>query len=315
MAESAEKEKGEDESGSEFATLDSLVPEVWPEGFTEALDAWQQGHLLPGSTLSWAAPYGLDAVTGIETDNDGEVEASSAEWCHVSVDDLRYQWVIVTSQTCDVAAYGPGARHPLVQVSPVMLMPSVSDNQRTAIERHEVAHFVSLSKPPAEGFWVVDLRVSVPVSKHLLVVNSPLSAFASEQDLLDFSEHVAARIRRPSLHDIVSGDMVKSIGQYIKSTNRGDPDWWEQVEQLRVLITGTRLSPSSIQLIVVQQTELNAKQKKIWRDWAPPFRKVLKRERISLSPLHFTTLDVMKARIYKESIPLRVPELLRPHLW
>ncbi|MFI1949393.1 hypothetical protein ACH46F_36775 [Streptomyces virginiae] len=312
MADPTEKVDGE--AGIEFATLDSILPEVWPDEFAKSLEAWQQGHMLPGSTLSWAAPSGLDVVTGIDSGAEEGQEASRG-WCHVSVSDLQCHWAIVTSQTCDIVAYGPGARHPFVQVSPVYLLSEVSSNRRNAIEGHEVSHLVALSIPPSPGFWVADLRVSLPVSKHLLANSSPVLAFSSDQDSLDFSEHVAARIRRPSLHDAVSDVMVKSIGQYVKSTNKGNPEWWENVEQLRVLITGTRLAPSSVQLVVLQQNPLDAAQKKLWRDWASSFRKILARDKIALAPVFFTSLDDMSARLYRESVPLRVVEIRRPHVW
>ncbi|MGW0117717.1 hypothetical protein [Streptomyces sp. NPDC003327] len=312
MADSTEKVEGE--TGSEFATLDSLLPEVWPDESKKSLDAWQQGQMLPGSTLSWAAPFGLDTVTGIDSDAE-EGQETSQGWCHVSVSDLRCRWAIVTSQTCDIVASGPGARHPFVQVSPVYHLPEVSPNRRLAIEGHEVSHLVALTAPPSSGFWVADLRASLPVSKHLLASSSPVTAFSNEKDLLDFSEHVAARIRRPSLHDVVSDTMVKSIGQYIKVTNKGNPEWWENVEQLRVMITGPRLDPSSIQLVVLQQNQLDAAQKKLWRDWASSFRKILAKDNITMTPVFFTSLDEMTARLYRESIPLRVVELRRPYVW
>ncbi|MEV3872316.1 hypothetical protein [Streptomyces sp. NPDC049906] len=316
MAESAENPtKIEDAASDEFESLDSLVPETWPDDCVAALDAWKQGDLLPGSVLSWAAPPGLDPVTGIDSSGGDDTEAESGEWQHVAVEDLRCAWAIVTSQTCDIAAAGPGARHPLVQVSPVVCISNISDNRRGAIEGHEVSHLVALTKPPSYGFWVADLRISLPVSKQLLVVNAPHPGFSSERDALDFAEHVAARLRRPSLHDFISDTMVKSISQHIKTVYKNEPEWWEQVEQLRVLVTGSRLNPESVQLVVVQQEKLDAKQRKIWRDWATSFRKVLKKEGIVLEPLHFTTLDVMTARLYRSSVPLRVPELRRPYIW
>ncbi|WP_405949431.1 hypothetical protein OG588_26250 [Streptomyces prunicolor] len=315
MSDSAEIPKFEDEAGDDFETLDSLIPEDWSDDCVVSLDAWKQGDLLPGCTLPWAAPSGLDPVTGVDSGTDSDGESAPVNWVHISVEDFRCAWAIVTSQTCDVAAVGPGARHPLVQVSPVVRIPNISDNRRAAIEGHEVTHLVALTRPPGEGFWVADLRINFPVSKQLLVVNDPVAAFASERDALDFAEHVASRLRRPSLHDMVSDVMVRSISQYIKNVQKGEPDWWEWVEQLRVLITGERLNPESVQLVVVQQEKLEASQRKIWRDWATSFRKELRAAGIILTPVHFTTLDAMSARLYRNSIPLRVLELRRPHTW
>ncbi|MFG2823095.1 hypothetical protein ACGFX4_27135 [Kitasatospora sp. NPDC048365] len=301
------------QSGStEPASLDWVLPKSWSEEQEKALDAWKQGDLLPGGSMVWAAPAGADPITNFHTEDSGAASA----WEFAAPEELTFPWVIITSQTCDIAGVGPGARHSFVQVSPVVALNGVAADKLMEIKTHQVQHYVYLTAPPESGHWAVDLRISLPVSKQLLIDGTPKPGFAVEADALDFAEHVAHRIRRPALHDAITTNMTKAIGAHIKQVRKNEPDWWQKVEQIRILMDPERLRPRSVRLVIIQLETLTKDEKRVWNDWRTSFAKTLRKEHgIQLQQITFTNLDSMKARLYAATIPLRIPELQRAPIW
>jgi hypothetical protein len=288
--------------------IDELLPKWWSDDVVAALDRWKQGDLIKGSPLFWAGPEGDDPVLPI-------VGGTAALQVH---DDGTEEdcWVIITSQTCDVAGLGPGMHHPFVTVSPVYALPvGYSQGKLEAISRGEVGYLVRLTQPPESRVYVADLRVSLPVSKGALVNDPPTGAWAQEADRLTFAEAVATKIRRPALHDALSTELTQSLNKHIKLSHKAQPEWWERVEQVRLRIVGDRLKPQSVSLLVCCEVELSAEQCDIWRQWQPQATKILQKHEIVLGPPFFGTLDKMPARLYKDSIPLRLPALGRLPVW
>jgi len=287
--------------------VDDLVPDVWPEDVVNALDQWKQGDLVQGSPRFWAGPSSEDPVLG--------TAPGSRDW-EVVDDEAPGGYVVVTSQTCDIAAAGPGRWHPFVDVSPVFEVPADYDaNKLQNILKWEVSYLVPISPSLSSSQWVADLRLSMPISKGLLASRSPIEGFATEEDRLLFGEAIAIKKRRPALADVISYDLPRSLSNYIKTTEKAQPEWWQHVEQVRLRIKGDRLRPSAVALLICEDIELSSRQRKIWRDWRKQGAALLRPHRITLDPVLFQTIDDMKARLYRETVPLRIPELGRPPVW
>ena len=48
-------------------SIDDLNGQPWDQSTRDALDQWEQGHIVEtGSRLFWIAPGGRDVVTGVE---------------------------------------------------------------------------------------------------------------------------------------------------------------------------------------------------------------------------------------------------------
>lgn len=288
--------------------IDELIPASWADGVVAALDQWRQGDLLLGAPMFWAAPAGRDAIL--------DIEGAGIDWAALDAGSADGGWVMITSQTCDIAGTGPGARQPFVDVSPVYRLPTDYNPQALdAIRTHQVTYLKELTRPPAVGTHVVDLRLSLPVSKALLVAVEPIEAWASEYDRLVLAEHIATRVRRPALHDALSSELTHSLGTYISGTHKNKPEWWQHVEQLRLRIRGDRLHPAAVGLLVCCEIELTDEQRAVWRGWHKEGERVLKPHNIVLEPALIQTLDQMPARLYADSVPLRVPQLKRVPAW
>jgi len=306
-AEPEPEARAEDESVS--ADLDELRQEL-PPALVNALEPWEQGMYVRRVPLVWAGPKGRDPVfddPALPTEADGTLVASDAA-------DAFFEHTVITSQTCDVIGTGTGATHPFVQVSPVRLLPADTAVDRISrLERYEIGDEAPVSKPPGPGTWVADLRVSIPVSKAALTSQEPASAFATGRDAVEFSKHVARKTRRPALPDVLGVDLPRSLGSWIKTYASADPSWFESVEQVRLRITGDHLRPTEVALVVIADHDLAVEHCLPWRKWRTSFSKVLIKppHSIQLEPVEFKTMDTMSARLYRDTVWVRLPELKR----
>lgn len=303
---------------SATADLDAVRRSI-PDTLITKLDQWTQGMYVTRVPLVWSGPDAVDPLfDDSETEADdliAEVEAAhDAALVDVAQDapDGVFAHTVITTQTCDVVGTGTGARHPYVQVSPVVRLPDdLAPDKTTMIKTYGIPYLAPISHPPAPGLWVVDLRVSIPVSKTALAARTPKSAFGSERDTTHFARHVARKSERPALHDALSKTLPDSIAAWMKAQGKKDVAWWQKVEQLRLRITGDRLAPPAAALVVIAETPLEPDEETRWRQWQASFSKELLRDQgIVLEPVQFTSMD-MPARLYVDTVWIRVPELKR----
>ncbi|QDW28604.1 hypothetical protein FFF93_001490 [Arthrobacter sp. KBS0702] len=293
-------------------TVDDLLPVPWPEEAVAALDTWRQGHLIRGDLATWLATAGcVDPVTGDDFSDRGEGLLGAV----AEIGDTGY--FAVVSQTCDIAATGPGKRHPFVQVCPVRDLGAAFIPQKVQQARAgELVEYVHLTKPPAPGKeWAIDLRISVPLSKGALIGSSPIVGFSSEDDELDLAARIAAKFKRPALHDYLSKDLIDALNALVTKARKGSEDWCEDVEQFRLEIEGNRLVPKRVRLVVVTDVNFNAplnfRKKNALRDLWKTLKKPLKGVGIEQSLVAFRHIEDLKAKDYRNAIPLNIPALGR----
>lgn len=288
-------------------------------GFKRALNAWAQGDVLKGIGIFWATPYDVDILTGISPAEGSDGAYPVYRWDgspadeDITVDavDWSNALSIVTSQTCDIAPAGPGARHHTVQVSPLERYDHRDESTKKSIERGEYVDLIAVPGVPAPGEWAANLRISLPVSKAILAANEPIRGFPDKADALAFSERVAAKYRRPALHDALSGPMTNSLCELVRSARDGGADWPEEIEQFRLeVLEGTRLSPVKVRIMVVELNRLGCANRQDLRSWRVRQNKVLGRGYdISLAPMRYVALKDVSVADYRSAVQLRVPEL------
>lgn len=292
-------------------TIDDLLPDSWPDDAVAALDAWRQGHLVRCDLAVWLAAGGsVDQVTGDDFSGHAVALVGAVD----SVADSGY--CAVTSQTCDIAATGPGKRHPTVQICPVRDVGTAFNPEKIRqIRNGEIVEYVYLTNPPEiSKEWAVDLRMSAPLSKGVLIAQKPVEGFASEEDELDFAERIAAKFERPALHDYLSKDFADALDTFISKARRTSEDWCEDVEQFRLEVEGNRLAPKRVRLIVVTDVDFNGifnTKKPPLRDYWKSHKKPLKDAGIEQAPIAFRHVDKLAVKDYRTYIPLNVPSLGR----
>lgn len=183
---------------------------------------WRQGSLLVGTTILWAAPQGEDPVTR---------EHGAEDW-DAFTPGPGGGWSIVVSQTCDVGATGPGAKQPFVQVSKILNLDGEPPERVEQIEGWQVTYLAPVPCVPDAGRWAADLRISVPISKGLLIQQSPVAGFPDEAGALRFAEHLAGRMRRPATCDAVIEAISEVLDDVIRTGPKSqDPSWFETLNK------------------------------------------------------------------------------------
>jgi hypothetical protein len=292
-------------------TLDNLLPDSWPDNVVAALDLWRQGHLVRCAVGTWLARAG-DVDFDAEDDFSGDIDELLGVVTTVS--DTGYSAVIF--QTCDIAATGPGARHPTVQICPVRNVGAAfSPEKISAIRGGEVVEYVYLTNPPEPGQdWAIDLRMSMPLSKRALALERPINGFASEEDELYLASRIAAKFERPALHDYLAKDLVDALNGLVLRARKNSDDWYEDVEQMRLVVEGNRLYPKRVRLVVVTDVDFNGihnGRKKALRDHWKSHKRPLKAAGIDQAPISFRFIDKLTAKDYRSALPLTIPALGR----
>jgi hypothetical protein len=291
-----------------------------------ALDEWQQGDVVSGIRMFWAAGSGLDPLNGIELEEPGDGGWQVARY---SIDEIVGKNLdsvdqvpalgIITSQTCDIAATGPGSRHPVVQISPLVRLDQLNPARATAIRQNSSLDMVLVTNIDVPGEWAADLRISMPVSKTYLLSQSPARAFASANEAHSFSERVAAKIRRPALHEGISSHLIDSLRDFVQRNRTSGAAWMDRIEQFRVSVKeGEPLHPQEVEIIVVILDQpFSAEEANALRQWRLNERRQFSNacDGANLVPLRFLPLGTIKVQDYRESFPMRVPELGQQSFW
>lgn len=287
-----------------------------------ALDQWRQGDIVSGLRIFWAInENGRDRLSGAQLDRQSDRgwaiarESLDADEHVIPAEQLG----IVVSQTCDVAATGPGARHPTVQVAPIVNLTDFPPSRAKDALMGRTVDLVIVNSLQPQGNWAADLRISLPVSKALLVDQQPIRGFLTEQDSLRFSDQIAIKLRRPALHDYVAGEMTNSLEKLIRRERANGAMWMDRVEQIRVRATaGDRISPKAIELIVITIDDpLSPAERDPLRKWRTNHKKSFVRETGGgqFLPLRILPLDKISVQDYRESVPLRLDELQQRPFW
>lgn len=221
-------------------------------------------------------------------------------------------YMVVVSQTCDIAIGGPGQRHPFVQACPVRNVANFPSDKIAQIRAGIVGEYVLLSQPPVAGaVWAVDLRTSVPVSKAVLAGTQPVEGFANEHDEIVLSQRIGDKFERPAVHDALTGPVFTSLRRLI-STAKKNEMWCDDIEQIRLdIMEGTRLQPKRVRLLIYTDAKAVEVDKKPLRAWWKSQKKTLKQAGIEQSPLRFRFVEDCSLKEYRGAIPISVQPLER----
>lgn len=309
---------GSDVLGNNFDFDWLKRPEV-----STALGQWRQGDIVRGLRVFWGiSEHGRDPLSGAQLKpqpDGGWVTARESLDVEESAAVPSEQRGIIVSQTCDVVATGPGARHPTVQVAPIVYLGDLPLSRAADVRAGRTVDMVVATGLQPPGDWAADLRISLPVSKALLVDQQPTRGFLSEQDCLRFSDQLAIKLRRPALHDYVAVDMTNGLEKLIRQERRRGVAWMDRVEQIRVRVTeGYRISPRALELLVITIDDpLSPAEKAPLRKWRTDHVKSFAKatDGGKILPLRILPLEKVSVQDYRESVPLRLDELQQRPFW
>ena len=103
----------------------------------------------------------------------------------------RPPWGIITTQTCDLVEEGPPKR-PWFSVAPVYLYECDFGVAQQIGDGRGFSYLFPVTSlgPDANGLWVADLRLEVPVEKSWLIGQRTKTAFATPREYWRFSERL-----------------------------------------------------------------------------------------------------------------------------
>ena len=299
------------------------------------LNKWSQGCLVPGLRLLWGSPDGDDPIVGETADGSEPNSWWVSEYdepasCEHPGDSSGRRLGIITSQSCDIVLTGVGAEHAVVQVSPVVRAEDHFPNKIAEIRRQMIGYLVLLDNVPsspegaydpereelADGTWVADLRISLPVSKAVLLGTKARSAFRELQRAIEFGEVCAAKIRRPSWHEELAETFPREINKTIETSRKErDEAWLGPVEQVRLqLLEGSKLEPVKVAPLIIFDSDFPPEYRERWIEvLGEAGRKITKS--IEVVTAKVFDLNKMPVKDYRESSPLLLPSLARPPYW
>jgi len=285
--------------------IDAQIGQHWPSEVVEAVARFQQGHLVTRPPFFYAAAgkYGVWKFTQDHAD-----PALSSELLEVDPEDGP-PFGLITTQTCDLDEQSLVPRQPWLSVVPVYEANTlINQSQMTPLKRGMIGHLVRLEPPSlGSGLWVADLRIELPIEKSWLVDREPIEAFPDEAGYLDLARRLSRRRERPALANSISVAVVRSLrNKFGKLSKKRREDVLDPVREMRLSIgNGTRIAPTTIQLLVIGHADALSEDVTEWFDsWWDEARPECAQDSVNLLANRYSALDKLTAAEYVASIPL-----------
>jgi hypothetical protein len=199
--------------------IDTWLPrDGWPPDVVASMRRFRQGHVFEWNSFAYGTAFSHAVLTTTKAGGDAAADRPA----YVKVDDA-WPFVIITSQTCDIVEDGKRLpRIPWISVAPVYdILPSLRPGQANQIRANGFGHLVPLTNPrfatDGRALWVADLRLEFPLEKSVLVNQSPIEAFSSEDQYAYYAEKLASRRRRPAIDSRVRRCIIAPLGAAIGS--------------------------------------------------------------------------------------------------
>jgi hypothetical protein len=145
----------------------------------------------------------------------------------------------------------------------------------------------------------------VPLEKSWLVGHDPIDGFADEADYLRLAARLAGRRLRPALDNVMSEQVVGILRQaFSRLSSARKSQLLGQVEQLRLFVTGDRLSPQAAQLVVITAGDPAPPLRQWFDAWWGSVQQSTEAAGVALVANRYATLDELTAREYEHSVAL-----------
>ena len=262
----------------------------WPEGLREHLDGLRQGSVIQdvGLIFKSAGHSPLWAGTREEIDFAGGTVAAIKE--------LSIHKAMVVTQSCDLMK----PNNPWVSLAPVYEVSNTLDRkQREFIDNGGRELLVRLDADwCASGFWIVDLRLEVPLEKSLLLGCQSLPGFRDEAAFSMFAERLGDFRKRPALPDSVEDNFLRPFMAEIEKMELAGDAPRQGVREFRIS-TGEVEGAITVTLFVVSEIVVVSQEvRDLVSHACNETRLMAESAGIGLYGPEFMTLDEMTATEY-----------------
>ncbi len=229
---------------------DNLLP--WPQAVDRALTSFRCGTVIESPPLAYHA-VGRYALWSASTQVEGLDELELVDLA----DPDRPPFGIITTETCDLIEEDRDHKlRPWFQVSPVIDLAHLDDQVKSSIENLRSTYLCRLTGPRfADGFYVADLRISIPLEKSALVGRVAIIGFASAEEERAFAIQVGEMSTRPVWPNSVQQIIVGELKQYFRKKSRRTALRALMPLELRLAVTGSDSAPIVALLVYLDRTE------------------------------------------------------------
>lgn len=199
----------------------------WSVDEASALDRWRQGHVLQGVP---AVSIGHPHAAPVWSTSQRAESAGIPLLVESPVSDRR---ALVVSQGCDLVKI----TFPWATVVPVYnASTTVPASQAGQIRTGQMWHLVHLTAGwAADGLWVADLRLEMPIDKTVLVAaGEPIEGFADETGYARLAERLAAARQRPAVPQPCIDHIVRPLQALMAQRREQGVDPLDGVREVRL---------------------------------------------------------------------------------
>lgn len=239
--------------------IDQSIIQPWSEEVLAAVRRFRQGDLVHDPPLFYFGS-GASAVLTLtrDTPGDGTPDVYIA-------DDGTMSWGVITTQTCDVQEEGRPKR-PWIQVAPVYEL-TRDEGRWNQIRKKRISYLTHISGLEP-GFWIADTRIEMPIEKSWLVQSASVRGFETEDEYLAFADHLAANRRRPALAASILDHLVNPLKASLDALPTEEAtELLDPVEEILLDVAGDRVTPESVQLVVLCKGDCPAHVREWFEGW------------------------------------------------
>jgi hypothetical protein len=220
----------------------------------------------------------------------------------------RPPYGIITTETCDLLEEDRERKiRPWFQVSPVLDLSHLDDNRKSGIENLRHTYLARLTGPNfIDGFYVADLRISVPVEKSALVGRIALPGFATEEEERAFSMQIGEMSTRPIWPVSVQEVIVGGLKAFFRKKSRKTALRALMLTDLRLAVSGTDQNPIAALLVYVSPEHERDARTLFEAYWAG-LQDASATAGITLMPVRYGTDDSFTSGDLRSSSTLRLP--------
>lgn len=245
--------------------------EAWPEAVVEAAAQFVCGDVVASPPFFYFA----DPEHGVMTSTRAYLELGYSGPEVIQASDLAADYGLITTQTCDLGEleYDPPTK-PFISVAPIYDMSETLDKSIQSLLRQGKRiqgwlHVPALTRL-ADGFWVVDLRIEMPIEKSWLVGRTPIKGFETEEGAQRVGELGAEMRTRPAWATAVSDVLQGALQESLKLLKGQSRDLFikvvEEIDEVGIR-ADSALSPRWVQLCAFVSAEKHDLSDGVERWW------------------------------------------------
>ncbi len=280
--------------------IDDLLPDEWPPSVLEAVAKFRQGDVIESPPVIFVAAAAHGVTTLVQETGDPSLDDELFEL------EERPPFGMITTETCDISeGEASSPKQPFVLMAPVFNVGErVTPAVRANIETDRLGYVRRLTGAAfADGLWVADLRIELPLEKSMLVGREPISGFDTARERLALADFLAARRDRPVLSDGLHVALIRPLRRWLEQHAARREEMLADVVEVRVAIAGGREDPEGAGLLIVtDHDDLPEAAKELWEARWENLRGRMESAGMALAPTAYETLDSLSARNYIESV-------------